>query len=854
MSANAKRQAKKPQKPQSRNIQVVPLKKKKKAFSKKDSSITKVLKAQETSLTNEMKIWLVLGVLLLLLLCVLHLCPGLGFGVYSLMHGMFGTLAYVFPILVGGSYLFSVANKGNPQATIKNIAFWCGFVVVSALLQLFSFASDKLESPIVYYQYGQSFLSGGVIGGTICGIFQSLFGFLGTLLVLGVAFIICCIGVTQRSIMKPISTKTKEVYVTTKQEIEKKKVERKKAPVSVKLEAEPEVEPKIEEEKEEPKVEKKPEPEVEPVARNIHRSEEIYAKKETKTLQEMDLLDEATSTPMVEEPAREEVINFIHEPDILEEEVQEPIPVAEERKIEVVPVRTVATPSTPSISATPKSVQEPIKSKPKPKVVSNKPYRFPPIECLKLTKSSERIGDDELNSVADKLQQTLRDFGVGVTVTDISCGPTVTRYELHPDQGVKVSRIRSLTDDIKLSLAAADIRIEAPIPGKSAIGIEVPNSENQIVSFRELVSSPAFKKHPSKLAFAVGKDISGHIIVTDLAKTPHLLIAGATGSGKSVCINTLIMSILYKAKPDEVKFLMIDPKVVELSIYNGIPHLLIPVVTDAKKAANALNWAVVEMDERYKKMSEYGVRDVKGYNKKIEEENKYLPEDEKKEKLSQIVIIVDELADLMMVASSDVETAICRLAQKARAADMHLVLATQRPSVNVITGVIKANIPSRMAFAVSSSVDSRTIIDEGGAEKLLGKGDMLYAPAWLPSPIRVQGAFISDDEVFEVVDFLNNGEDTDNEAQLELEKTVVETTATIQMEAERDDYFEQAARFVIEKDKATIGMMQRAFKIGFNRAARIMDQLFSAEIVGPEEGTKPRKVLMSLQEFEETLK
>ena len=351
-----------------------------------------------------------------------------------------------------------------------------------------------------------------------------------------------------------------------------------------------------------------------------------------------------------------------------------------------------------------------------------------------------------------KLQQTLQSFGVGVTITNVSCGPAVTRYELQPEQGVKVSKITNLADDIKLNLAAADIRIEAPIPGKAAVGIEVPNKENSAVMFRELIEGNEFKDHGSNLAFAVGKDIGGQIVVTDIAKMPHLLIAGATGSGKSVCINTLIMSILYKAHPDDVKLIMVDPKVVELSVYNGIPHLLIPVVTDPKKASAALNWAVMEMTERYNRFAELGVRDIKGYNTKVEKVKDY--QDEKFQKMPQIVIIVDELADLMMVAPGEVEDAICRLAQMARAAGIHLIIATQRPSVNVITGLIKANVPSRIAFSVSSAIDSRTIIDGSGAEKLLGKGDMLFFPSGYPKPVRIQGAFVSDKEVGEVVEFL----------------------------------------------------------------------------------------------------
>ncbi len=482
-------------------------------------------------------------------------------------------------------------------------------------------------------------------------------------------------------------------------------------------------------------------------------------------------------------------------------------------------------------------------------------YIYPPIDLLKKGKGSKGGNQEqEIRGTAAKLQQTLNSFGVHATVTNVSCGPSVTRYELLPEQGVKVSRIVGLADDIKLNLAAADIRIEAPIPGKAAVGIEVPNSENSAVSLRDLLESDEFKNHPSKLAFATGKDIGGKVVVSDIAKMPHLLIAGATGSGKSVCINTIIISLLYKASPEEVKLIMIDPKVVELSVYNGIPHLFIPVVTDPKKAAGALNWGVAEMMSRYDKFAEIGVRDLKGYNQKIEA-LKDIEDENKPQKLPQIVIIVDELADLMMVAPGEVEDSICRLAQLARAAGIHLIIATQRPSVNVITGLIKANMPSRIAFSVSSGVDSRTIIDMNGAEKLLGKGDMLFYPQGYQKPARVQGAFVSDEEVADVVDFLKN-ENTAVSYDAQMEEQIAKVQQAVSAAKGNEDtdaLFADAGKFIIDKDKASIGMLQRVFKIGFNRAARIMDQLSDAGVVGPEEGTKPRKILMSAEEFENYL-
>ena len=488
-------------------------------------------------------------------------------------------------------------------------------------------------------------------------------------------------------------------------------------------------------------------------------------------------------------------------------------------------------------------------------------YRIPPLSLLQKGKAATGDSSRELKETAIRLQQTLNTFGVKVTITDISQGPSVTRYELQPEQGVKVSKIVGLADDIKLNLAATDIRIEAPIPGKAAIGIEVPNKENMTVALRDLLESKEFQEFNSNIAFAVGKDIAGKTVVADIAKMPHMLIAGATGSGKSVCINTLIMSILYKAHPDDVKLIMVDPKVVELSVYNGIPHLLIPVVTDPKKASAALHWGVSEMEDRYRKFADYNVRDLKGYNKKIE--TMPVPEgEEAPKKMPQIVIIVDELADLMMVCPGEVEESICRLAQLARAAGIHLIIATQRPSVDVITGLIKANMPSRVAFSVSSGVDSRTILDMNGAEKLLGKGDMLFYPQGYSKPARVQGAFVSDKEVSDVVDYLKNqalGNTYSNYAE-DIEEKIKNIGSSGGSSGsgsgggnDRDEYFEEAARFIIDKDKASIGMLQRVLKIGFNRAARIMDQLCEYGVVGEEEGTKPRKVLMSMEQFEQLL-
>ena len=483
-------------------------------------------------------------------------------------------------------------------------------------------------------------------------------------------------------------------------------------------------------------------------------------------------------------------------------------------------------------------------------IVEDEHYEYPPVELLsKPSKKALKGGARALTDTATKLQKTLYSFGVSAKVENVSVGPAITRYELKPAEGVRVSKIANLADDIALNLAAETIRIEAPIPGKQAVGIEVPNKEKEVVHFREVLDSDEFRSNKSKLTIGLGKDVAGNVQLADIAKMPHVLIAGSTGSGKSVCINTIITSIIYNAKPSEVKFVMVDPKVVELSVYNGIPHLLIPVVTDPRKAAGALAWAVQEMDDRYNKFASKGVRDLKGYNKAIEKENEA-------GKLPQIVIIIDELADLMMVAKNDVEDAICRLAQKARAAGMHLVIATQRPSVDVITGLIKANVPSRIAFAVSSQVDSRTILDSVGAEKLLGKGDMLFFPAGAPKPSRVQGAFVSDDEVEKIVDFIkSNGTATYSEDILESIENSNKTDKEIAQEKDEDDdtdpFLMDAIQTVVETGQASTSFIQRRFKVGYARAGRIIDQMEERGVISGYQGSKPREVLMTLDRWNE---
>ena len=478
-------------------------------------------------------------------------------------------------------------------------------------------------------------------------------------------------------------------------------------------------------------------------------------------------------------------------------------------------------------------------------------YVFPPVELLsKKEKASLKGGTKSLTNTASKLQRTLYSFGVQAKVENVTVGPAITRYELKPAEGVRVSKIANLADDIALNLAAETIRIEAPIPGKQAVGIEVPNEEKEMVGLREVIESDGFKNNDSKLSVALGKDVAGQAVIANIAKMPHVLIAGSTGSGKSVCINTIITSIIYNSKPSEVKLVMVDPKVVELSVYNGIPHLLIPVVTDPKKAAGALAWAVQEMDNRYNLFAQKGVRDLKGYNKAEEKEGQGT--------LPQIVIIIDELADLMMVAAKEVEDSICRLAQKARAAGMHLVIATQRPSVDVITGLIKANVPSRIAFAVSSQIDSRTILDQVGAEKLLGKGDMLFFPAGASKPTRVQGAFVSDEEVEQIVDFIKSNStavysedilDTIENGSKEEQRKNLESEQAA--DDDKDPFLQEAIDTVVETGQASTSFIQRRFKVGYARAGRIIDQMEERGVISGYQGSKPREVLWTLEKLAE---
>ena len=812
-----------------------------KSTKKRKSTRGKPKKTQGNAvLKDEILILSMLAVCILLVISNFGLGGIAGEAVSSVMFGLFGFMAYFLPFILFGAAAFTISNKGNAHAYIKVGAAVVMLLMLTAFLELVMNSYDAKAGLLTYYHLASEHKNaGGLLGGCIVKLLCPLIGVAGTYVVIVILMIICTILITEKSLLTPLGHKSKKAYEDARR--------RKEVSATRRLERQQE-----RKEEKDVKKAKRQDNKVSGVSFATTLTGNTSGRK-SPDLKELTPEEELKKTAPIPSPFEDLVINrpepIVDPADPVEEIIpEEPVQMealepSRKRKTQE-SAQTVAA-EADQVEATIKAQEE------KPQ----KAYKTPPLSLLNRGKKTGGDSDAHLRATALKLEQTLQNFGVKVHVTNASCGPSVTRYEIQPEQGVKVSKIVGLADDIKLNLAVTDLRIEAPIPGKAAVGIEVPNNENTAVMLRDLLESNEFKNSKSGISFAVGKDIAGKTVVADIAKMPHLLVAGATGSGKSVCINTLIMSIIYKASPEDVKLIRVDPKVVELSVYNGIPHLLIPVVTDPKKAAGALNWAVAEMEKRYKLFADYNVRDLKGFNEKIEQME---PGDGVPKKMPKIVIIVDELADLMMVAPGEVEGAICRLAQLARAAGLHLILATQRPSVNVITGLIKANMPSRIAFSVSSGVDSRTIIDMNGAEKLLGKGDMLFYPTGYPKPVRVQGSFVSDKEVQKVVDHLieHNGNASYSE---EIEEHVNSSTGTntgIPGAAsdggnDRDTYFVEAGKLIIDKDKASIGMLQRMFKIGFNRAARIMDQLAEAGVVGEEEGTKPRKILMSPEEFEQ---
>ena len=807
-------------------------KSKKKSTSKKTTGKT-TKKAGENFVIDEIIIWIVLAVSILLLISNFGFGGTLGASASAFLMESFGAGAYLVPFLLFGVTAFLVSNKHNRIAYWKSGAAVICFLILCGLFELISDA-------------------GGTVGGSLADILSPALGVAGTYVILIIMMIIGIVIITGRSVLKGVKKQSDRAYSHAKES----NTRRREASARRREERRTAREEKeLEQAKAEKKTaSKRKDRPVEGVSFDTTLSGRSPEMKEMKA-DELKIDIPSAVQPNTKD-TQDLVINrtqpeMAAQPDDLPDPFDTDSAVESLAESKALAKRSRKKAGADAIAQETASVAQAVSEN----EVKNETYHTPPFSLLTRGKKGGGDSDTHLRETAGKLQDTLHSFGVNVTVTNVSCGPSVTRYELQPEQGVKVSKIVGLADDIKLNLAAADIRIEAPIPGKAAVGIEVPNKENSAVMLRDLLESTEFKNSASNVSFAVGRDIAGRCVVADIAKMPHLLIAGATGSGKSVCINTLIMSILYKASPDQVRLIMVDPKVVELSVYNGIPHLMIPVVTDPKKAAGALNWAVAEMTRRYQAFAEHQVRDMKGYNEKVSQ----MEPDEngnKPDTMPQIVIIVDELADLMMVAPGEVEESICRLAQLARAAGIHLVLATQRPSVNVITGLIKANMPSRIAFSVSSGVDSRTIIDMNGAEKLLGKGDMLFYPSGYQKPVRVQGAFVSDKEVQKVTDYLkdHNGDAAYSQEVVEHMNSSAaggNMMSGSDSASERDAYFVDAGKLIIDKEKASIGMLQRMFKIGFNRAARIMDQLCEAGVVGPEEGTKPRKVLMSMEEFEQ---
>ena len=768
-------------------------------------------------------------IILSVLLCVLIYGKSgiIGIKLNEILGGMMGIIKYILPI---GTFAIGIklALDDDEYLTAKLTQYAILLISIAVLMSAWQINSgemtilDKDMLTIVKdaYNFGTQDKGGGALGAILATPLANLLSPVGA--------IILCVGIVIMLAVFTFGINISEIinnFVEKTEEEREERLERKQH---------------IKEEKQKNKQESK--------------QEILENRKKSKEMQKEQLRKEA----LEEEDVGEQIkINFGGR--ILEEEDKKGRKKYDHKDDDLIPLTKEIKSTQPDVIENNLFRQEEEKKEDRTKevlqlehamIVEDENYEYPPIELLsKPDKKKLKGGAKALTDTATKLQKTLYSFGVSAKVENVSVGPAITRYELKPAEGVRVSKIANLADDIALNLAAETIRIEAPIPGKQAVGIEVPNKEKEAVHLREVLESEEFQNNKSKLTVALGKDVAGNIQLADIAKMPHVLIAGSTGSGKSVCINTIISSIIYNAKPSEVKMVMVDPKVVELSVYNGIPHLLIPVVTDPKKAAGALAWAVQEMDNRYNLFAAKGVRDIKGYNKAIEKE-------EGQGTLPQIVIIVDELADLMMVAAKDVEEAICRLAQKARAAGMHLVIATQRPSVDVITGLIKANVPSRIAFAVSSQVDSRTILDSVGAEKLLGKGDMLFFPTGFPKPVRVQGAFVSDEEVEKIVGFVKqNGTANYSEDILEtIENSNKTEKELIQEQAEDDEtdpFLMDAIDAVVEQGTASTSFIQRRFKVGYARAGRIIDQMEERGIISGYQGSKPREVLITKERLDE---
>lgn len=866
--------------------------------SARNSSATKKYDDGTSIISSDVKIITGFAIVILLELSNFSLIGRFGNAISGFMFGIFGLFAYIVPILVFIAIGFFIANVSSRNAMMKLGAAIVLFITLCTFLQLVYAGKDYgFRLTGVFNACSMDKNGGGMLGGLFAAILYSTIGIYGAFIVVVALILISMVIISEKSLINSVKHGSRQMYDSARKDFkrmkdssaeriakkEQNKMERAKNTVRgvnlhSKVTDENAVDANVHELLQNGSLYRgyidSEELEKTGAKNNNNVSNNGYneggQKKQYRTDYKPEFItdsrdnreDSEHSDNSYEENFDEELSEVVRNGEFKPKEKIEVSKAAKEvmkrKAFSGVPIKSASpvkdipidrpVPDVEKVIEQPKAVEEVSKGN------KSGPYSMPPLSLLRkgmMQKRRNGMRPGEISETAAKLQETLNAFGVKATVINESRGPSVTRYELQPETGTKVSKITSLSDDIKLNLAAADIRIEAPIPGKAAVGIEVPNAERDSVFLRDLIESEELSKHPSKLAFAAGMDIAGKVVVADIAKMPHMLIAGTTGSGKSVFTNSIIMSILFRAKPSEVKMIIVDPKVVEFGVYNGIPHLLSPVVTDPKKAAGALNWAVGEMGKRYKQFSKYNVRDIKGYNEKIKQMG-YKDDNEQLEPMYQIVIIIDELADLMMVASKEVESSICRLAQLARAAGIHLIIATQRPSVDVVTGLIKANIPSRVALLVSSGTDSRTIIDCNGGEKLLGNGDMLFYPSGYVKPVRLQGAFVSDGEVQAVVNYLiNNNKDV--EYNEEVAKAEISTPDNDNQTADDDGndvLFEEAARFVIEKDKGSTSMIQRMFKVGFNRASRIIEQLEKAGVVGPDEGTKPRKVLMSLEQFE----
>ena len=781
---------------------------------------------------------LVITIILSILLTVLIYTESgyIGIVLSDFFGGMFGIIKYVVPIGAFAVAIKKACKDDDEYISAKILKYTVLLIFIAVILSVYEIYNGEINieqnvSEIVKdaYALGENNIGGGALGTIAAVPLFKLFGKVGTIILsIGVSLIL--FAITFGIDISEIISEWIQSGVENRKEKQEEKLQIREERKNARLEARNAQRMQIQKEGKRAK------------AINENRKAYLEIEEEPKGPEEVEQIKiNLNGRTIEEEPNKKGRKKFKHDRDDL-------VPLGMEEKPKMEPDFIEGNLFKKEEETKEEKVKEVLQLE-HAVAVEDEHYEYPPVELLsKGTKKALKGGAKALTDVATRLQKTLYSFGVQAKVENVSVGPAITRYELKPAEGVRVSKIANLADDIALNLAAETIRIEAPIPGKQAVGIEVPNVEKETVHFRDVVESDSFQDAKSKLSVALGKDVAGNMEIADIAKMPHALIAGATGSGKSVCINTIITSIIYKAKPSEVKFVMVDPKVVELSVYNGIPHLLIPVVTDPKKAAGALAWAVQEMDNRYNLFAQKGVRDLKGYNAMAEKEGIGT--------LPQIVIIIDELADLMMVAAKEVEDSICRLAQKARAAGMHLIIATQRPSVDVITGIIKANIPSRIAFAVSSQVDSRTILDQVGAEKLLGKGDMLFYPSGAPKPVRVQGAFVSDDEVEKIVSFVkSNGVATYNEDILETIENGNKADKEISQDQDPDDdtdpFLMDAIDVVVETGQASTSFIQRKFKVGYARAGRIIDQMEERGVISGYQGSKPRQVLMSLEKLQE---